>query len=157
MVSISKPKHKRYALQALDDGAYIKFVNGYSIAKKFGVKSVWIYISSSGVYELCKEVFKGEIRKYGRKKLGVGIVSFLGWVGSPVIPLITNSTKIIKLTNSTHTIITFFVETCEDCTNLAWLPLDVALTGQPIPIGEAGRYNLMRGNEFLFDFFNDIE
>lgn len=155
MFTISRPPHRSYALHSVSDATYIKFVNGYSISKTVGVKGVWIFICGSGVYGLCVEAIKGEVRKYGRRKLATGIMSGLIWLGTPVVPLITNSTKIIKIANATHTAITFIAEACEDCTNAMWLPLDLILTGQLVPIGEAGRYNLMSGDESLFKIFCD--
>jgi hypothetical protein len=139
----------------VSDDTYIKFVNGYSISKKVGVKGVWIFICGSGVCGLCIEAVKGEVRNYGRRKLGTGILAGLAWIAGPVVPLITNSTKIIKFVNATHTSIAFIAETCEDCTNAMWIPLDLILTGQLIPAGEAGRYNLMSGDESLFNFLCD--
>jgi hypothetical protein len=152
MIAISRPLHKKYALHSISDQSYIKFVNGYSLAKKIGIRGVWIYISGSGVYSLCVEAVKGEVVKHGRRKLGAAIVSCLTWAGSPIIPLITNSTKIVKAANATHTIIAFVAESCEDCTNVMWLPLDLALVGQPIGMGNAGRFNLMNGDDSLFNF-----
>lgn len=155
MFTISRPLHRRYALHSVSDDIYLKFVNGYSISKKFGVKSVWTFICGSGVYRLCIEAIKGEVRKYGRRKLASGVMAGLVWLGCPIMPLITNSSKLIKIANATHTSIAFIAETFEDCTNAMWLPLDLILVGQSIPIGEAGRYNLMCGDESLFRFFND--
>lgn len=146
MRNIARPIHKRYALSSVDNDTYIKFVNGYSLAKKVGIRGVWIYISGSGVSELCKEAFKGFVRKWGRKKLASGIIGCFCYLGTPLVPLITNSTKVVQIANATHTCIAFIIETCEDITGLGWLPLDMALVGQPIPMGDAGRYNLMGGD-----------
>jgi hypothetical protein len=155
MILISRPIHKRYALHSISDESYITFVNGYSLAKKTGIRSVWLFVSGSGVYGLCQEVLKKEVQRWGRRKLGSGVVASLCWIGTPIVPLITNSSKIIRIANVTHTAIAFVAETCEDCTNLAWLPIDLALTGQPISVGESGRFNLMGGDDSLFNFFND--
>lgn len=155
MISISRPIHKNYALCSIDDSAYIKFLNGYSTAKKVGVKGVWLYLSGEGYYNLVKEVACGTLKNYGKKKLASSIIAFATWSATPLVPLITNSTKIIKVANATHTAIAFVAETFEDCTNLAWLPLDLALVGQPIPIGPARRYNLMGGDNTCIPFLGD--
>jgi len=141
MIAISRPLHKKYALHSVSDPTYISFVNGYTTAKQFGVKGVWIYISGSGLADICFSALKNESKKYGKRKIAAGMVSLLTWMGTPLVPLITNSTKIIKIANATHTCITFIAETCEDCTNLAWLPFDMILVGQPVPMGNSGRYN----------------
>lgn len=146
MITISRPAHKRYALASLDDASYAKFVNGYALAKKCGVRGVWLYISGSGYIDLCKEILKGSVRRWGRRKLATGFLSFAAWSAAPLVPLITNSTKIIKLANATHTCVAFVGECIDDCTGAAWLPLDIAICGQPIPMGEAGRFNVMGGD-----------
>jgi hypothetical protein len=153
MIAISRPLHRKYALSSVSDVTYIKFVNGYSVAKKVGVRGVWVFVSGSGVAGLCKDALKHEARRWGYRKLATGVCSCLTWAGAPLIPLITNSTKVIKIANMTHTCISFVAETCEDCTNLAWLPLDMALVGQPIAMGLSGRFNLMGGCEETFSFF----
>jgi hypothetical protein len=155
MITLSRPLHRKYALGSVSDETYINFLNGYSIAKKGSVKGVWIYISGSGVAGLCKAALKQEAKRWGYRKIATGALSCLTWAGTPLIPLITNSTKIIRLANMSHTTIAFFAETCEDCTGLAWLPIDLILCGQPVPMGDAGRYNLMGGNEATFPFFCD--
>lgn len=149
-MALSRPLHKKYALKSVSNETYLSFVNGYSIAKKLGVRGVWTFICGSGVYQLCYEALKGEIRRYGRRKLAAGIISCFTWAATPIIPLLSNSTRIIRAANVTHTVIAFVAESCEDCTNLMWLPLDLLLVGQPIPIGEAGRFNIMGGDETLF-------
>lgn len=152
MIAISRPPHNKYALHSCSNETYIAFVNGYSRAKKYGVRSIWAFIFGSGVYNLCIEALKGEVVLYGRRKLGSAIVSCFTYLSCPIVPLITNSTKLIRLANITHTAIAFGAETFEDCTNLAYLPLDLVLVGQPVPSGSAGRFNLMCGDYSLFTF-----
>jgi len=153
MIYISRPAHKHYALRSVSNETYIKFVNGYSLAKKIGIRSVWSFILGSGLYEVCMEFAKGEVRKYGRRKFGSAILGCLTWIGTPIVPLITNSTKVIRIANATHTTIAFIAESAEDISNATWLPLDLLLTGQVIPIGKAGRFNLMGGD---FSILNDL-
>lgn len=151
MITLSRPLHRKYALRSVDDETYIKFVNGYSLAKKLGVRGVWIYISGSGVSELCIEALKGSVRQWGRQRIATSICASATWIATPVVPLITNSTKIIRIANVTHTCIAAVAEFSEDCTSLAWLPLDMLICGQPIPMGKAGRFNLMNGDSTVFE------
>jgi hypothetical protein len=74
----------------------------------------------------------------------------LAWTGTLLVPFLTNSTKIVRIANVTHTTIAFVYETLENTTNLGWLPLDLMLVGQPIQMKCAGRFNLMNDTANLF-------
>jgi hypothetical protein len=59
------------------------------------------------------------------------------------LSLITNSTKVIGVATQVHSLIFFGPECLEDSGNLLLLPLDMTLFGQPIPVGDADRFNMM--------------
>lgn len=155
MAIIFRPPHRRYALHSVNDDTYLKFVNGYSMAKKFGVKGVLVLVSGSGVKDIVFEALKGEVKSYGKRRIATGIIAALTWAGCPIVPIMTKAKYIVLIANTTHTFISSVAECFEDCTNLAWLPLDIALCGQPIPIGISHRYNFMHGDSSLFDKIGD--
>ena len=82
------------------------------------------------------------------KKLAAFCVVVSRWVITPAaitttIPLISKSKQIIKTAIITHSIISFGAEYIEHITNLAIFPIDLALFGQPIPVGVENRFNLV--------------
>ena len=79
----------------------------------------------------------------GKKKFATFCLSAGGWVLGPVVTLLTNSSRIINITTRLHSIISFGAECLEDGGNLLFLPLDMALFGQPIPVGDPDRFNIM--------------
>jgi len=103
------------------------------------------------VKDVVIEISKGVVRKWGRKKIGILIVSCCTYIATPAVAFITNSTKLIKGAKTAHTAIACTAESIEDSANLAYLPFDIILFGQPIPIGEDGRFNVF-GNDL--DPFN---
>ena len=60
----------------------------------------------------------------------------------PAVVVFTNASKIVKISKSVHSTAAFCFECVEDSTNLAFLPIDLALFGQPIAIGGSNRFNL---------------
>ena len=52
----------------------------------------------------------------------------------PAIVFITNSTKIVQNAKRIHTLVAYTTECVEDSANLAYLPIDILLFGQPIQV-----------------------
>lgn len=143
---ISKPGHSNYVFNFCDEIAYELYANNYAMAKKVGFRACVALFTSVGVWGIVKEAIRGEVRTWGRKKLGTLILSSCGWAGCAVIPLVTNSTKIIKGAKVIHNNLAYCGEVIEDSANLVWLPLDLICFGQPIPIGVVNRFHLMGKN-----------
>ena len=62
----------------------------------------------------------------------------------------TNVSKIINILKRLHSIATFCFECIQDSANLGSVPIDLALFGQPIPVGAPNRFNLLsKHNDFL--------
>lgn len=61
----------------------------------------------------------------------------------------TNPTQIVNGAKRVHGIAAWCFECAEDSTNLAFLPMDMAIFGQPIPIGAGDRFNLLNHTEFF--------
>jgi hypothetical protein len=143
MISISKPSHNKYLLATCDEIAYSKIVCKYQKAKKYGIRAVVGYLSGAEIYQIVGEIGKGALRTWGRKKLaGAGLI-LVGWVGGPLAIGFTNGTKIVRTAKAVHTAAAFMIEVVEDSTNLSYFPLDMLFFGQPIPIGETNRFNLL--------------
>jgi hypothetical protein len=140
---INKPPHNRFLLSACDEDQYCKFVSRYQKAKKYGVRAVVGYLSGAEIYQIVGEIGKGALRTWGRKKLaGAGLI-LVGWVGGPLAIGFTNGTKIVRTAKAVHTAAAFMIEVVEDSTNIPYFPLDMLFFGQPIPIGETNRFNLL--------------
>ena len=140
---INKPPHNRFLLSACDEDQYCKFVSRYQKAKKYGIRAVVGYLSGAEIYQIVGEIGKGALRTWGRKKLaGAGLI-LVGWVGGPLAIGFTNGTKIVRTAKAVHTAAAFMIEVVEDSANLPYLPLDMLFFGQPIPIGETNRFNLL--------------
>ena len=89
----------------------------------------------------CREAATDGVKRYGKKKFATFRLSAGGWALGPVVTLLTNSSRIINVTTRLHSVISFGTECLEDGGNLLFLPLDMALFGQPIPVGDPDRFN----------------
>ena len=69
----------------------------------------------------------------------------------PAVVVFTNASKIVAVSKSIHSSAAFYFECVEDSTNLAFLPIDLALFGQPIPVGASNRFNLFGNNTDFLD------
>lgn len=59
--------------------------------------------------------------------------------------------KIVNISKSVHSTAAFCFECVEDSTHLAFVPIDLALFGQPIPIGTSNRFNLFGNHTDFLD------
>lgn len=147
-MQVVKPIHNKYVFHALPNQTYAAYVTNYTRAKKYGLRGIYIYVWAfgAGVFGICKEAATGTIRMWSREKLGGFIISVSIYCFGPGVRLVTNSTKVLKIANYTHTTVSYVYEIVQDSTNLAYLPIDLVLFGQPIPVGKAGRFNGIVGN-----------
>jgi len=92
---------------------------------------------------------KGIVIDYGKRKFAAVCINAGAYILSPVIVVFTNATKIVNISKTVHSTAAFCFECVEDSTNLAFLPIDLVLFGQPIPVGATNRFNLLGHNDFL--------
>ena len=63
------------------------------------------------------------------------------YVCAPVIIVITNATRVVKSCKLVYTIVGYVMEAVEDASHIPFLPLDLALFGQPVPANKDGRFS----------------
>ena len=146
-MELSKPPHNKFIFQGLDEKTYTKYVGTYSKCKKYGFRGISAFVAGTGVKDALFEVTKQSVKRYGRQKIGVFIMGSCGYIIGPAVTLITKSKKVVKVAQITHSCVAFAAECVEDCANLAYIPFDLALFGQPVPIGDDNRFDLF-GNGF---------
>jgi hypothetical protein len=142
-MQIVKPTHNSYILHTCSENEYRRIVCGYQKAKKFGFRTTVGYLIGQNIGLIAYEIGKGQIRYYARRKVGCALISGISWVAGPIGPMVTNSTKVIKGLRIAHSCVSFGFEVCEDISCAWMLPIDLVVFGQPIPIGNEGRFNVM--------------
>ena len=149
---ITKPTSKRYVFHYLNSSQYTNYARGYSLGKRNGARGIYLWATGMGVWGIVREAATDGVKRYGKKKFATFCLSAGGWALGPVVTLLTNSSRIINVTTRLHSVISFGAECLEDGGNLLFLPLDMALFGQPIPVGDPDRFNIMTNfTDFLSD------
>ena len=149
---ITKPTSKRYVFHYLNNTQYTKYARGYSSGKVNGARGIYLWATGMGVWKIVREAATDGVKRYGKKKFATFCLSAGGWALGLVVTLLTNSSQIINVTTRLHSIISFGAECFEDGGNLMFLPLDMTLFGQPIPVGDPDRFNIMTNfTDFLSD------
>jgi len=151
-VITTRPAHKKYAFAPLSNATYYDYANRYSACKRYGFRGVVAFTTGTGVYGIVKEVVKGTLIQYGKRRLAVLVISGATYVCAPAVAVLTNATRVVRTCKVIHTTIGYTVEALEDIGTLIFLPIDLALFGQPIPTGKPNRYS----NWGLRDIINDI-
>lgn len=144
-----KPGHNRYAFKSLNSTQYKRYAKQYSRAKAGGIRCVYSWASGVGVLGVIQDVGKGIVIDYGKRKFAAVCINAGAYILSPAVVVFTNATKIVKISKTVHSTAAFCFECVEDSTNLAFLPVDLVLFGQPIPVGAQNRFNLLGHNDFL--------
>ena len=106
-------------------------------------------MSGAGILGIATDVGKDIIVDYGKRKFAAVCINADAYILSPAVVVFTNASKIVTISQSLHSSAAFCFECVEDLINLAFLPIDLALFGQPIPIGASNRFNLF-GNDTDF-------
>ena len=60
-MEVTKPPHKRYALDCLDNKSCIKYASAYSGCKRWGVRGIYNFLGGTGLYGVAKEVMQGTV------------------------------------------------------------------------------------------------
>ena len=137
-----KPSHRRFALHNLTSPQYKTYAVKYSKAKAGGIRCIYSWMSGAEIVSVINDVGKGILIDYGKRKFAAVCLNACAYIFSPAVVVFTNASKIVNVSKSVHSSAAFCFECVEDSTNLAFLPIDLALFGQPIPIGAPNRFNL---------------
>ena len=108
-------------------------------------------MSGVGVWGVATDVGKAILIDYGKRKLAAVCINAGAYILSPAVVVFTNVSKVLKISKSVHSTAAFCFECVEDSTNLAFIPIDLALFGQPIPIVASNRFNLFRNHTDFLD------
>ncbi len=119
-----------------------KLMEKYRSAKKYGIKAAWGTVTGAGVLELGKEVVKGEAVKYGKEKLGGLIILGCGHIGLGAIPLVTNSTRLIKYAKKAHSVTSYVYRCAHDASEVPLVALDFLVFGEYVPSCPKDGYQL---------------
>lgn len=151
-MQLAKPSHNRYVLQNVSESVYTKYAASYSAAKRYGIRGIYAWTTGIGLFGVAREVAKGTVIQYSKQKLALVVTGIAAWVGAPSLAVLTNATSVVKTAKKVHSIVGFCAECVEDSSNLSFLPIDLAIFGQPIPVGENKRFILFgNSRDFLKD------
>jgi len=140
-MQITKPPHNKYALNCLDNGTYVKYANVYSVCKCWGVRGIYTFIGGTGLWGVAKEVLQGCVVQYGKRRLATVVIGGAAYVCAPAVAVITNATRVVKCCKVVYTSVGYVMEALEDASHIPFLPLDIALFGQPVPANKEGRFS----------------
>ena len=146
-----KPTHRRFAFRNFNSTQYKTYAKQYSSAKAGGIRCVYAWMSGVGVVGVITDLGKGIVIDYSKRKLAAVCISAGAYILSPAVVVFTNVSKVVNISKSIHSTASFCFECVEDSTNLAFLPLDIALFGQPIPVGAPNRFNLFSNHTDFLD------
>lgn len=137
-----KPMHRTFVFRNLSSTQYKTLAKQYSSAKVGGIRCVCAWVSGAGVVGVATDLGKGIVINYGKRKFAAVCINTCAYVFSPAVVVFTNASKIVNISKRVHSTASFIFECVEDTSNLPFLPLDMALFGQPIPVGAPNRFNL---------------
>ena len=140
-MQVVKPPHNRYILSCLDEETYTKYADVYSGCKRWGVRGIYAFLVGTGLFGVIKEMTKGTIVQYGKRRIATVVIGGAAYVCAPVVAVITNATCVIKSCKVVYTTVGYVAEAAEDASHVPFLPLDFALFEQPVPANKEGRFS----------------
>lgn len=151
MDSPSRPYHDYYLLRSVNESTYSVIISGYKTVKRRGIRALWGLTSAYEIYDFLYGVAKEEVIRISKRHVVMGIWGTCAYGCSAIVPNFTIAPGVLKIANYTHSVTSYCFEKAEDCSNVCWLPMDMLLFGQRIPIGDPGRFNLMSGDGSLVE------
>ena len=137
-----KPMHRRFVFSNLNSTQYKTYAKQYSRAKASRIRCVYVWMIGTRVVGVVTDLNKGIVIDYSKRKLAAVCINAGAYILSPAVVVSTSASKLVNISKSIHSTASFCFECIEDSTNLAFLPLDLALFGQPVPVGAQNRFNL---------------
>ena len=110
-----------------------KLKEKYRVAKRYGIKAAWGVVTGSGVFELAKEVAKGEIVKQGKQKVRSLILLGCSHIGLGAVTVVTNSTRVIKYAKKAHSVTSCIYRCAHDASEVPLIALDFMVFGEYVP------------------------
>ena len=140
-MQITKPSHNRYVLAYLDNETYVKYAHVYSGCKRWGVRGIYAFLGGTGLWGVAKEVARGTLVQYSKRRLATIVIGGATYICAPAVAVITNANCVVKCCKVVYTSVGYVMEAVEDASHIPFLPLDLALFGQPIPANKDGRFS----------------
>ena len=138
-MQISKPPHNRYVLSCLNNETYVKYSSVYSDCKRWGVRGIYVFLGGTGLWGVAKEALQGTVVQYGKRRLATVVIGGASYICAPAVAVITNATRVVKSCKVVYTSVGHVMEAVEDASHVPFLPLDLALFGQPVPANKDSR------------------
>eukprot|EP00980_Cylindrotheca_fusiformis_P031810 scaffold27021_cov2942-Cylindrotheca_fusiformis.AAC.3 len=109
--------------------------------KRWGVRGIYTFLGGTGLWGVAKEVAQGSVVQYGKRRLATVVIGGATYICAPAVAVITNATRVVKSCKVVYTSIGYVMEAVEDASHIPFLPLDLALFGQPVPANKDGRFS----------------
>lgn len=140
-MQVTKPPHNRYILNCVDNNTYVRYAEVYSGCKRWGVRGIYVFLTGTGLLGIAKEVLKGTIVQYGKRRIAIFVIGGASYICAPAVAVLTNATKVVKSCKLVYTTIGYVAEALEDASQVPFLPIDIAIFGQPVPANIEGRFS----------------
>ena len=106
-----------------------------------GVRGIYTFLGGTGLWGVAKEVAQGSVVRYGKRRLATVVIGGASYICAPAVAAITNATRVVKSCKVVYTSVGYIMEAVEDASHIPFLPLDLALFGQPVPANKDGRFS----------------
>lgn len=133
-----------------------KLKEKYRTAKSYGIKAAWGVVTGSGVLEVAIDVAKGEIIRNGKQKIGSLILLGCTHIGLGVVPMITNSTRILKYAKKAHSFTSCIYRCAHDASEVPVLIIDLIFFGEYVPSCRDNSYQLLNVSSDALSNLDDV-
>lgn len=113
-------------------------------------------LTGTNLIGVVKEVLKGTVVQYGKCRLATFVIGTATYSCAPAVAVITNAKKGFKACKVVYTTLGFVAEAIEYASHVAFVPIDLAIFGQPIPANTEGRFSSWSNVTDLIDELPDI-
>ena len=110
----------------------------YRYAKKYGIRAGFAGVTGTGLATIAKEAASEGVKRHGKRYLGGILINSGLTCVSAGLPLLTNSTKVLKYAKACHSVCAASWRAAHNIAELPMIAVDYAVFGEYVPsCGEA--------------------
>ena len=126
----------------------------YRYAKKYGLRGGFGLLTGTGFYTLVKEAATDGIKCHSKRYLGLILMNIGLTCVTTSIPLLTNTTKIIKYSRAVHSVCAAAWRAAHNTAELSFIICDFAIFGEHVPSCGEADYDMFshEATDFIKEF-----
>lgn len=127
----------------------------YRYAKKYGIRTMFAGVTGTGLVTLAKEAATDGVKRHAKRYIGSILVDVGLTCISGGLPLLTNTTKVVKYSKACHSVCAASWRATHNIAELPMIVVDYAVFGEYVPSCGEADYDIYSNTTDIVSGFTD--